>query len=188
MQVIDDTAGSTLAAASTLTADVRSQLSGLGANQVGRLDCTFCSRASRGLLPRSRSAVPATTRLTCCSCDLRCSRSHTSAVRKPSRARLSSYNLQGPITGNLLIVWHLLLPLLQEAAQLVGRKIAELCLSKDIEKVAFDRGGHVYHGRIKASRLQMPSMYLLSEALPCVLVVASVCPAGSVAPFCHNGL
>lgn len=39
--------------------------------------------------------------------------------------------------------------LLQEAAQLVGRKIAELCLSKSIEKVAFDRGGHVYHGRIK---------------------------------------
>lgn len=70
-QVIDDTAGNTLAAASTLTPDVRSQLGGaLGANQ--------------------------------------------------------------------------------EAAQLVGRKIAELCLSKSIEKVAFDRGGHVYHGRIKA--------------------------------------
>lgn len=41
---------------------------------------------------------------------------------------------------------------LQEAAQLVGRKIAELCLSKSIEKVAFDRGGHVYHGRIKVGR------------------------------------
>lgn len=40
----------------------------------------------------------------------------------------------------------------QEAAQLVGRKIAELCLSKSIEKVAFDRGGHVYHGRIKVRR------------------------------------
>jgi len=34
-QVIDDTAGSTLAAASTLTPDVRSQLNGIGANQVG---------------------------------------------------------------------------------------------------------------------------------------------------------
>ena len=50
---------------------------------------------------------------------------------------------------------------LQDAAQLVGRKIAELCLSKSIEKVAFDRGGHVYHGRIKVGfNSQKPLMSL----------------------------
>ncbi|KAK9810302.1 hypothetical protein WJX72_008302 [[Myrmecia] bisecta] len=38
----------------------------------------------------------------------------------------------------------------QSAAELVGAKIAELCLAKSIDKVCFDRGGHLYHGRIKA--------------------------------------
>lgn len=36
------------------------------------------------------------------------------------------------------------------AAQAVGKKIAELCKAKNIEKVAFDRGGFKYHGRIQA--------------------------------------
>lgn len=38
----------------------------------------------------------------------------------------------------------------QDAAAAVGKKIAEICLEKGIEKVCYDRGGHIYHGRIKA--------------------------------------
>jgi len=37
-----------------------------------------------------------------------------------------------------------------EAAKLVGAEIAKLALSKNIEKVVFDRGGYLYHGRIQA--------------------------------------
>jgi large subunit ribosomal protein L18 len=32
----------------------------------------------------------------------------------------------------------------------VGKKIAELALAKGIKQVVFDRGGYIYHGRIKA--------------------------------------
>lgn len=32
----------------------------------------------------------------------------------------------------------------------VGEEIAKICLEKGITKVAFDRGGFVYHGRIRA--------------------------------------
>lgn len=38
---------------------------------------------------------------------------------------------------------------MQEAAVMVGKKIAELCLQKNIEKVCFDRGGNIYHGRVQ---------------------------------------
>ena len=37
-----------------------------------------------------------------------------------------------------------------EAAQLVGRLVGERAVSKGITKVAFDRGGCKYHGRVKA--------------------------------------
>ena len=37
-----------------------------------------------------------------------------------------------------------------DAAQLVGKTIAERALKLGIEKVAFDRSGYAYHGRIKA--------------------------------------
>jgi len=37
-----------------------------------------------------------------------------------------------------------------EAAKLVGATIAERAKEKGIEKVVFDRGGYVYHGRVKA--------------------------------------
>ncbi len=40
---------------------------------------------------------------------------------------------------------------LQAAAEAVGKKIAELCKVQNIEKVAFDRGGFVYHGRVAVS-------------------------------------
>jgi large subunit ribosomal protein L18 len=37
-----------------------------------------------------------------------------------------------------------------DAAKAVGKAIAERAKEKSIEKVCFDRGGHLYHGRIKA--------------------------------------
>lgn len=36
------------------------------------------------------------------------------------------------------------------AAEAVGKKIAELCSSKGISAVAYDRGGFAYHGRVQA--------------------------------------
>lgn len=37
-----------------------------------------------------------------------------------------------------------------ELANLVGKAIAEKCKKAGIEKVAFDRGGNLYHGRVKS--------------------------------------
>ena len=37
-----------------------------------------------------------------------------------------------------------------DAAKVVGRAVAEACKEKGISKVAFDRNGFIYHGRIKA--------------------------------------
>ena len=37
-----------------------------------------------------------------------------------------------------------------EAAQLVGKDIAEKALAKKIKTVVFDRSGYIYHGRVKA--------------------------------------
>ena len=36
------------------------------------------------------------------------------------------------------------------AATAVGKAIGEAALAKNIKKVVFDRGGYVYHGRVKA--------------------------------------
>ncbi len=36
------------------------------------------------------------------------------------------------------------------AASLVGRLVAERARSKGVERVAFDRGGYKYHGRVRA--------------------------------------
>ena len=36
------------------------------------------------------------------------------------------------------------------AAEAVGALIAQRTLAKGVKEVVFDRGGHVYHGRIKA--------------------------------------
>ena len=36
-----------------------------------------------------------------------------------------------------------------EAARKVGTKIAERALAKNITEVVFDRGGYLYHGRVK---------------------------------------
>lgn len=37
-----------------------------------------------------------------------------------------------------------------DAARQVGEMIAKRALEKDIKQVVFDRGGNIYHGRIKA--------------------------------------
>ena len=37
-----------------------------------------------------------------------------------------------------------------EGAQAVGRLVAERARAAGIEKVVFDRGGYLYHGRVKA--------------------------------------
>lgn len=36
------------------------------------------------------------------------------------------------------------------AAKKVGENVAERALKKGIEEVVFDRGGYIYHGRVKA--------------------------------------
>jgi len=36
------------------------------------------------------------------------------------------------------------------SAQKVGELVAKKALAKDIKKVVFDRGGYLYHGRVKA--------------------------------------
>lgn len=41
-------------------------------------------------------------------------------------------------------------PVSLEAAKAVGEIIADRARSKGIEKVVFDRGGAIYHGRVKA--------------------------------------
>jgi large subunit ribosomal protein L18 len=37
-----------------------------------------------------------------------------------------------------------------EAAKLIGQTIAERALAAGVERVVFDRGGYLYHGRVKA--------------------------------------
>jgi large subunit ribosomal protein L18 len=37
----------------------------------------------------------------------------------------------------------------QEAAKLVGKTVGERAKEKDINTVVFDRGGYLYHGRVK---------------------------------------
>lgn len=53
-------------------------------------------------------------------------------------ASTTEKDLRGSTGGNL------------EAARRVGKTIAERALAKGIESVVFDRGGYLYHGRIKA--------------------------------------
>jgi large subunit ribosomal protein L18 len=36
------------------------------------------------------------------------------------------------------------------AATAVGKKIAERAIAKGVKQVVFDRGGYIYHGRVKA--------------------------------------
>ena len=38
----------------------------------------------------------------------------------------------------------------KEAAEFVGKLVAERALEKGVTTVTFDRGGRIYHGRVKA--------------------------------------
>jgi large subunit ribosomal protein L18 len=38
----------------------------------------------------------------------------------------------------------------KDAAALVGKLVAERAIEKGVKDVVFDRGGHIFHGRIKA--------------------------------------
>ena len=58
--------------------------------------------------------------------------------RTLASASTTEKDLRGASGGNL------------EAAQRVGRAIAERAISAGISSVVFDRGGYVYHGRVKA--------------------------------------
>jgi large subunit ribosomal protein L18 len=53
-------------------------------------------------------------------------------------ASTTEKELRGSTGGNL------------DAARRIGKAIAERALEKGIESVVFDRGGYLYHGRIKA--------------------------------------
>ena len=53
-------------------------------------------------------------------------------------ASTTEKDLRGTTGGNI------------EAAQRIGRTIAERAISAGVETVVFDRGGYVYHGRVKA--------------------------------------
>ena len=57
-------------------------------------------------------------------------------VAVSTREKSVSEQLQG--TGNI------------EAAKFVGKLVAERALEKGIQAVVFDRGGHMFHGRVKA--------------------------------------
>ncbi len=46
--------------------------------------------------------------------------------------------------GKLAKSWNM------EAAKAVGKIIAERAVAKGVTKVVFDRGGYIYHGRVKA--------------------------------------
>lgn len=66
--------------------------------------------------------------------------------------------------SHISIAWSL-----QEAAEMVGRKIAELCLQNQIQQVCFDRGGNIYHGRVQVHEA------VISQ--PCVPSACPVCLA-----------
>ncbi|MEA4890954.1 MAG: 50S ribosomal protein L18 [Peptococcaceae bacterium] len=57
---------------------------------------------------------------------------------------VSASTLEAPLKGALENTGNV------EAAKKVGEEIAKKALEKGITEVVFDRGGNVYHGRIKA--------------------------------------
>ena len=57
---------------------------------------------------------------------------------------VAASTLQKDVRGELKVTGNI------EAAKAVGRAIAERAKAKGIEKVAFDRSGFMYHGRVKA--------------------------------------
>ena len=60
------------------------------------------------------------------------------SIQRTSTSMNSGKDNQGDHGGNV------------EAAAEIGKKIAAKALEKGITEVVFDRGGYVYHGRVKA--------------------------------------
>lgn len=58
--------------------------------------------------------------------------------RTLAAAASTEKDLRGPTGGNV------------DAAKRVGQAIAQRALSAGVERVVFDRGGYLYHGRVKA--------------------------------------
>src|SRR5207248_3090428 len=58
----------------------------------------------------------------------------------------------------------------QAAAELIGKTIAERSLAKKLERVVFDRGGFLYHGKVKAlaeaARESMEKVSLNENTIP----------------------
>jgi large subunit ribosomal protein L18 len=63
---------------------------------------------------------------------------------KGDKVLVTASTLQEAVRGDLKITGNI------EAAKAVGRAIAERAKAKGIGKVAFDRSGFMYHGRVKA--------------------------------------
>lgn len=57
---------------------------------------------------------------------------------------VSASTLEAPLKGELEYGGNV------EAAQKVGRVLGEKALAKGIRQIIFDRGGNIYHGRVKA--------------------------------------
>ena len=63
---------------------------------------------------------------------------------KTSTTLVSASTLDKEIKGELKSTGNI------EAAKTVGRLVAEKASAKGIDEVVFDRGGYIYHGRVKA--------------------------------------
>jgi large subunit ribosomal protein L18 len=63
---------------------------------------------------------------------------------KGDEVLVAASTLQKEVRGELKTTGNI------EAAKAVGRTIAERATAKGIKKVAFDRSGFMYHGRVKA--------------------------------------
>jgi len=63
---------------------------------------------------------------------------------KGDKVLVTASTLQKDVRGDLKTTGNI------EAAKAVGRAIAERAKAKGIGKVAFDRSGFMYHGRVKA--------------------------------------
>ena len=60
------------------------------------------------------------------------------------RTLVSASTLEGDVRGDLKTGANI------AAAKVVGKKLAERATAKGVKEVVFDRGGYLYHGRVKA--------------------------------------